>query len=226
MRRLAADIRSRDGCLRFRCRETRTPIEGMPPRSSHPDPLRSPARRVTLARLGALVLAASLPVRARGDAVTVKRAELRVEEDELLLSAEFDFALTPTLEEALVNGIPLYFVVEFELTRTRWYWFQHKVAQWAITYRVSYNTLTRQYRVASGPLGQAFETLGEVQRFIGRTASRPVARVDAIAKGVNYEAAVRVRLDANQLPKPFQIDALASREWQLASDWHRWSFAL
>jgi len=29
----------------------------------------------------------------------------------------------------------------------------------------------------------------------------------------------------NQLPKPFQVNALASREWQLASDWKRFSFA-
>jgi len=35
---------------------------------------------------------------------------------------------------------------------------------------------------------------------------------------------VRLRLDVNQLPKPILINALASREWTLASDWHRWSF--
>jgi hypothetical protein len=29
---------------------------------------------------------------------------------------------------------------------------------------------------------------------------------------------VRLRLDPNQLPKPFQVNALASREWQLASE--------
>jgi hypothetical protein len=25
-----------------------------------------------------------------------------------------------------------------------------------------------------------------------------------------------------QLPKPFQVNALTSREWNLASDWQRW----
>ena len=43
-------------------------------------------------------------------------------------------------------------------------------------------------------------------------------------KGARYESAVRERLDVNQLPKPFQINALASREWQLSSDWHRFEF--
>jgi len=84
--------------------------------------------------------------------------------------------------------------------------------------------LTRQYRVASGPLGQQFESLEEVQRFISRVSSRPIVRAETLTRGVKYEAAVRFKLDVNQLPKPFQVNALASREWQLASDWHRWTF--
>jgi hypothetical protein len=51
-----------------------------------------------------------------------------------------------------------------------------------------------------------------------------VARRDQLATGVRYEAAVRLRLDVNQLPKPFQVNALASREWTMQSEWHRWSF--
>jgi hypothetical protein len=30
---------------------------------------------------------------------------------------------------------------------------------------------------------------------------------------------VRMRLDVSQLPKPFQVNAITSREWSLASDW-------
>ena len=141
----------------------------------------------------------------------------------MLLSAEFAFALTPALEEALEKGIPLYFTIEFELVRTRFLWFPQKVAEWSISYRVSYNSLTRQYRVSSGPLGQTFESLDDVQRFIGHVASRPVARADDLVEGRRYEAAVREKLDVNQLPKPFQVNALASRDWQLASDWHRFA---
>lgn len=186
-----------------------------------------PNRRTASAFLAAWVLAAcwlavSSPVRA--DTIPVKTAELRIEEGEVLLNAEFEFSLNPTLEEALEKGIPLYFVLDFELTRGRWYWLDEKVAQTALVYRVSYNALTRQYRVASGLLTQMFNSLEEVERFIGRITSRPVASADALTKGARYDAAVRLRLDVNQLPKPFQVNALASREWTLASDWQRWSF--
>ena len=160
----------------------------------------------------------------RADTIPAVSAGLRVEDADVLLSAEFDLALTPALEEALEKGIPLYFTIEFELVRTRFLWFSEKVAEWSISYRVSYSSLTRQYRVSSGPLGQTFESLDDVQRFIGHVASRPVARVDDLVRGARYEAAVRERLDVNQLPKPFQVNALASRDWQLASDWYRFGF--
>jgi hypothetical protein len=189
------------------------------PFSAPPDRTR---RRVL--RTLALLLASPLAAPARADVIPIRAADLRIEDGQLLLSAQFDLTLTPPLTEALTRGIPLYFTVEFELTRPRWYWLDEKVAQWSITYRVSYTELTRQYRVSTGPLGQAFDSLEEVQRFVGRVSSRPVARADTLVKGARYDAAVRMRLDVTQLPKPFQVSALTSHEWQLASDWDRWSF--
>jgi hypothetical protein len=198
---------------------------GMPPRLSlsPTDP-----RRRTLLRTCVLALALTglgfAPGAVRADVIPVKSAELRIEDGEVLLNAEFEFAFNPTLEEALSKGVPLYIEVEFELTRPRWYWLDEKVAQAVTVYRVSFAPLTRQYRVASGLLAQTFATLEEVERFVGRVTSRPVARAADLAKGARYDAAVRLRLDVNQLPKPLQVSALASREWQLASEWQRWSF--
>jgi hypothetical protein len=181
----------------------------------------------SLARIGAAALLVALallvPI-AHADTIGVKSAEIRVDEDAYVLNAEFDFALNPTLEEALQKGVPLYFALEFELVRPRKYWFDEKVMSFSTQYRVSYNALTRQYRVASGLLAQTFDGLDEVERFLSRVTSRQIARADELAKGTRYEAAIRLRLDVNQLPKPFQLSALGSREWSLQSDWHRWSF--
>jgi len=165
-----------------------------------------------------------LTPRVHADLIPVNSAELRAIEGEVVLNAEFDFVLNSTLEDALQNGIPLYFVLEIELSRARWWWLDERVLQTALTYRVSYNALTRQYRVASGLLSQSYGSLDEVQRYIGRITSRPVIRLEALTPGARYDAAVRLRLDVNQLPKPFQVNALASREWTLASEWQRFTF--
>jgi len=193
-------------------------VFGLPPRQRVQCVLRR-ALAVVVLVAGALFAA---PVAA--DTITVKSAELFPEEDGYYLNAEFEFSLNPTLDEALQKGVPLYFLLEFELMRPRWYWIDEKVLSSTTQYRVSYNVLTRQYRIASGLLAQTFESLDEVERFLSRVNAREVARRDQLAKGSRYEAAVRLRLDVNQLPKPFQVSALASREWTLQSEWHRWSY--
>ncbi len=180
--------------------------------------------RFALAMALLFAVFAGLAADVRADSVPVRTAELRVDDGELLLTADFDLTLNATLEEALQRGVPLYFVLDFELALRRWYWFDEKAAQATFTYRVSYTALTRQYRVASGLLTQNFGSIEEVERYIGRVTSRPVGSFASLTPGTRYDAAVRFRLDVNQLPKPFQVNALASRDWTLTSDWHRWSF--
>jgi len=197
-----------------------------------PTPLPTLAgRRRTLRRLstltasivlGALGAGASRP--ARADAIVVKSAEVRAEEDDYVLNAEFDLNINSTLEEALQRGVPLYFLLEFEVTRPRWYWLAEKVLSSQTQYRIAWNALTQQYRVSSGLFAQTLYSLDEVDRFLSRVTSRPVARRDQLQPGTQYDAALRLRLDVNQLPKPFQVNALTSREWTLQSDWYRWSF--
>jgi hypothetical protein len=173
----------------------------------------------------ALALACALGAAgANADVIQVRSAELHAEEDGYYLNADFDLSLNSTLEEALQKGVPLYFVLEFEITRPRWYWLDEKVVSASTQYRVTYNALTRQYRVSIGLLAQGFATLEEVEHFLSRVTSREVARLDQLVKGTRYDAAVRLRLDVNQLPKPFQVSALASREWTLQSEWFRWSY--
>ena len=43
-----------------------------------------------------------------------------------------------------------------------------------------------------------------------------------IRAGDSYDAALRLRLDVTQLPRPFQITALGNKDWSLASDWKTW----
>jgi len=176
--------------------------------------------------LGLLCLTTSLSLApgAIADTIPVTSAELRVEEDEVVLNAQFDVALNPTLEEALQKGVSLYFVLEFELARPRWYWFDEKIIQQSVQYRVTYSPLTRQYRITSGLLGQQLNSLEEVEHQLSRVVSRPVAQLDQLTRGARYDAGVRLRLDIALLPKPFQINALASRDWSLQSDWYRFGF--
>ncbi len=160
------------------------------------------------------------------EGIHVKSAELSLNGGEYYLETNFEVGLTPTLEDALNKGLPLHFVVEFELIYPRWYtaylW-NKSVAGLQQHYRLSYNALTRQYRLSFGALHQNFDTLNDALALLGRLRRRFVADVDVLDEGKIYEAAIRMRLDVSQLPKPFQINALASRDWNLSSEWFRWT---
>lgn len=141
------------------------------------------------------------------------------------LDAAFDISFSPTLEDALNRGVVLTFLLEFEATRPRWYWLDEKIAQVESSWKLSYNALTRQYRLSIGSLYQNFDRLDEAKRVLSRVRNLPVVEKGVFKKGATYDAAVRLRLDVTKLPKPFQINALASKDWDLSSDWHRFSFA-
>jgi len=159
---------------------------------------------------------------AAADRIGVSSAQLMLADDSeggLVLDAQFDFDLPPVLEDAVNRGIALYFVVEFELFRPRWYWFDKKLVDTSRTYRLSYSPLTRQYRLATGALAQPFDSLADALATIRRVRGWRVAERGVITPEDDYTAQVRMRLDTSQLPKPFQINALTNRDWTLASDW-------
>lgn len=170
--------------------------------------------------IGALVAAPSLAVAQERIGVMAAALEpTREAGDALLLNATFEFELPQALEEAVQKGIALYFNIEFELFRKRWYWFDRRVASSTLTYRLSYSPLTRQYRLGRGGLSQSFESLEEALSLLKSVRNWKVAEKSVLGPREEYDAQVRMRLDVTQLPKPFQVNAITSREWTLTSDW-------
>src|SRR6185295_2371274 len=167
--------------------------------------------------LSALLLA----VAALANEISVSDVRLRPAEAGLMLDADFGFDLTPRLEEVVSNGVPLYFRVDFELTRRRWYWFDETAASSRLELRLSYHALSRQYRLSTGLLQQSFATLDEALNVLKRIRNWLVVDRTVTFDEADYEAAVRMRLDPTLLPKPFQLSALTSRDLQLDSPWKR-----
>jgi hypothetical protein len=180
-------------------------------------------KRLHRARWVVVAFALAWPAAASAEGIAVKSASITPAEDGWQVDAEFDVQFSPQLEEAINRGVPLYFVVEFEMARPRWYWFDEKPVVASQTYKITYTPLLRQYRVAIGSVYQNFTSFREVTRVLSRLRGWHVADNGAFKKGQEYQASLRMRLDTAQLPKPFQLNAIASRDWNLASDWRSWS---
>jgi len=177
-----------------------------------------------LRQIGAVLLLGSAAA-ATADTIQVNNAALEVAETRYALFADFRLELTPSLLEALNSGVSLGFLVEFELSRPRWYWFNERAATEKLELRLSYLPLAKQYRLSSGSLHQNFASLSEALQMLGAVHGWLVLDRDQVDNGRRYIASVRMRLDPAQLPTPFRVmSAVTSREWTLTSDWKRFPF--
>jgi len=174
-----------------------------------------------------LIIAIVFAQTARAEGVHIKSAELIPEDAGYSLEANYEITLSHTLEEALLRGLVLPFVIDFELLHPRWWTFSlwnRTIAELRQEHRLSFNALTRQYRLSFGNLHQNFDTLDDALTVIGRVRQRLAVPREDIEPREVYLAGLRLRLDTSQLPKPLQINAIASRDWNLSSDWYRWTF--
>lgn len=173
-----------------------------------------------IALYSALVALLACPL-AQANDIEVTDARLRSVEEGLVLDADFAFNLTPRLAEVLANGVPLYFRVDFELTRSRWYWWDETAAERELHLRLSYHALSRHYRLSTGTLQRSFPTLEEALDVLRHLRGWLVIERTVSFADADYQAAARMRLDTTLLPKPFQLTALTSRDLNLESSWHR-----
>jgi hypothetical protein len=169
-----------------------------------------------------LSLAAAEP--ALADTIAVQRASLQADGSGWSIDARFDFDLNSSLEDAVNKGVPLYFTTDFNLSRPRWYWFDEEPVNVSQSIRLSFQPLTREYRVSTGGLQLGFSSLNEALDVIKHVTSWHVIDRNQVRPGETYNASVRMQLDIALMPKPFQIDAVNNRDWNLASDWKRFTF--
>lgn len=175
-----------------------------------------------------LLLLVFVPFLAWTAEIEIVDPQISVNDDGYALSANFDFELNQRLEEAVSKGVSLHFVADFELSKGRWYWLDEKLVSRSQTYRLSYHALTRQFRLSTGGLHQSFVSLSEAVSVLSRLRGWVVIdKADKqVRAGEPYQAALRLRLDITQLPRPFQITSLGNKDWSLAADWKTWPVSL
>lgn len=154
--------------------------------------------------------------------------QLHVErtEEGVLLSATVRFELPPAVDDALAKGIPMFFVAEASIYRERWYWYDKRVASAERHMRLSFQPLTRRWRLQVSPnpfresglvLGHMFDTREEALAAVQRISHWRIAEAHAIHLDAVHHVDFRFRLDISQLPRPFQIGAVGQSDWNLVA---------
>jgi hypothetical protein len=117
--------------------------------------------------------------------ISARNPLLALADEGYVLSADFSVSLNARLEDAVARGVGLYFVIDFELSRSRWYWLDEQLASRSQSLLLSYHALTRQYRLSSGTLHQSFASLEEALRILSRLRNWQVFDTSVVEAGSN-----------------------------------------
>lgn len=161
------------------------------------------------------LLLVGLPHDARADVelsnLTVMRAE-----DGVLLSFSTQLDLPHPVEDALLKGVPLHFVAQADVYRSRWYWRDLRVSRAIRSWRLTYQPLTRKYRVGVAGLDQSFDSLPDALAALRASTRWKVAELAQVEDDGKHYVEFSYRLDTTQLPRPMQIGFGAQPEWTLS----------
>ena len=159
----------------------------------------------------------------------VLQSELQRDSDSLSLTARVELIAPPPVQDALLKGVPVYFVWRAEVYRDRWYWADKRVNTQLRTLRLAYQPLTRRWRlsVAGDPaassgagglryaLHQNFDQLEDVLAVIGRVARWPIADAAQMNRDDRFRVEWSFRLELSLLPRPFQIGMANDPDWTI-----------
>jgi len=171
-----------------------------------------------------------------GRQVSPKDLEVRVERgsEGLFLSAVLPpLTLSNSMRAALDKGIPMVFTLQARVLLPRWYWSDQLVAEARRYVRLSYQPLTRRWRVthtlhplaglASGAdfsglhsgLGQTFDDMSAAVAALQRIVRWQIAPGDVAGQDKAYVVKFQFHLDVSQLPRLLQIGMRGHQSWGL-----------
>ncbi len=172
-----------------------------------------------------VLLAVSFQTAAEGISATRMQATLTAS-GQMLVSSRFKTDLPDQLKQALNQGVPLTFTLNYQLSAPTIAAYRFKLGQLvgsdsSIQYKLSYHPLTNRYRVTVGTFSTEYNSLETALRGVGAVANWRVLGSGALSgvQAGEAKAEIRLALSTSQLPKPFQINALTSKSWQLDSGW-------
>ena len=173
-----------------------------------------------------VLLSLAVPVLAQPAGAEITQFQVERSDEGIVLSAAVHFELSQVIEEALQKGIPMFFVYEAVLYRDRWYWYDREIARATRHMRLSYQPLTRRWRLTISPtvignsgvaLSQSFDSQEEALAAVQRVSRWKIADAGDVSPEERHNIAFRFRLDLSQLPRPFQIGAVGQADWSISA---------
>ena len=159
-----------------------------------------------------------------GFGVKVKDAEVTLQGDSYVLSADIAYRLSARAQEALQNGVPLFWDIHIKTLQHRSYFWDKPLSNTGLRYRIQYHALLNMYRVRNESTREMynFSTLSAALDLMSTIRGFRVMDKALYAPGKRYLVGIKVTLDRDALPLPLRPVAYSNPQWYLSSDWTLW----
>jgi len=172
-----------------------------------------------------MILFLSSSTIASDNSLIIKTAEINSQFEAYFLNADFDLSFNDDLDEAIKKGIPINFIIEFELKKPRKYWFDEEVTKKTKEILLTYHALSKQFTLTESENRLiAFDNLTQAKNELKKIKNWRIFDKSQIDDTEKYSAYLQVKLDQTKLPKQLQVDITSNQEWQLASKQFQWTF--
>jgi len=175
-------------------------------------------------RLGCLLILLCWMGTASAATFIVKDVAISLQEEAYHLNARIDYRLTPEVQEALSNGVPLTLRVELVVGKLwRGFWEPNTLAR-TLRFQIRYHALTELYRVVDMQTGedQSFVTQEAALYALGEIGDLLLVSRAELLPGEAYQLRLRADLEIESLPLPLQPLAYLGRGWRLTTGWTQW----
>lgn len=185
-----------------------------------------PAFTALFRLLYGLILLLAIPLAAQANAFEIRFTEVSKIGEGYSVDARIGYQLTPIIEEALDNGVPITFVQQLQIVRRTpifrdiWNW-DHDIWQHTIQYELRYHDLSQQYILYSfdNQAHRNFPTLTGALTAMGEIGAFQLPR-EYTANPRGLLLRLKSGIDVSALPSPMRPGAFLSRKWNLSSPWY------
>jgi hypothetical protein len=175
----------------------------------------------------AIILLLGMPLQGVCDnaKVTVKKAELKLQGDDFVVSADIQFKLSEKATDALKNGVPLIWTYRFRIQQPSFFLWKTTLEDKGFRYRIQYHALLNMYRVKNENTGEMenFSTLRAALELLSTLRNYKFISKNAIEDKKIYTIGIKITFEKEELPLPLRPIAYLNPQWYLSSDWYEWT---
>ena len=156
--------------------------------------------------------------------IDYKAVSIGEEEGRVLLDLIEEYHLTPTMVEALENGVPLTFVTRVVLVpEDHWFW-QSPLAEKVLRRKLRYHPLAGSYEVWDSLTDKSrfFATPDAALVALGDIKGWEIVSAPRLRAGELYRVTIESWHDIGSLPLPLRPKAYLSPGWHLSSKVYEW----